>query len=365
MRGRRLAVCASLSLVWVLSMVQPGQGWEPFEQNPPPLEESLAGNAGFGYGLSTANPNDNIAHELGFNWIKVYDVPATQQPTNVLYRVQVDALDWYDLNALHWRLYWLVFFYGEYIDAYEIGNEVNIEDEWKQAPDASRYVDVLCTARYAIYQADPTAKIISAGLAPVGRVAGDWNGHKGHDGSVQDEREYLREFLQYSGHICAHAIGYHPMGFSADYDAEPDIDGGTPQTDCTDGFCFRGVEKIREVLLEYALDNVKIWATEVGWIVEPSDACLGHPSWAGRYWQIVSEQEQAENLVGAFEYARAKWPWLEALFVFNLDFNIAPYYPDCEQMSHYSVLGRPAETALGDMFKAAHRVYLPLVIRNP
>jgi hypothetical protein len=330
-----------------------------------PLEVHTASGESFGYGFSTMNPNNNEAHELGFNWVKVYDVPAEPQPVKVLYRVKADAFDWYNLSAFEWQVRQLAEAYGDNIDAYEIGNEVNTYFEWGQPPNASRYVDVLCTARYAILQVDPTAEIISAGLAPVGRISGVWDGHAGHNVSVQDEREYLKEFLNANGQLCSDAIGYHPMGFRADYDAEPDVDGGTPETDCSDGFCFRGVEKIYEIIQADGLDDLKIWATEVGWIVEPADECIGHPSWQGRYWQIVSAQKQAENLVGAFKYARFHYPWMEALFVFNLDFVTAPYYDECEQMSHYSVYGRPAADALGAMSKVIRSTYLPLVLRSP
>ena len=328
-----------------------------------PLAVQLDLDEPFGYGLSTAWANGSEAYDLGFNWVKVFDVPAGPQPTKVLYRVDVNAYSWYSLDVFYKQMRQLAQSYGPYIDAYEIGNEVNTYDEWRQAPNAVRYVDLLCTARYAIRPVDPTAQIISAGLAPVGRIADEWNGHAGHDGWVQDEREYLKEFLDYNGQLCADGIGYHPMGFSADYEAEPDVDGGTPETDCSDGFCFRGAEKIHEILEERGLGDHKIWATEVGWIVEPPDECIGHPSWAGRYWQIVSEQKQAENLVGAFRYARFHWPWLQALFVFNLDFVTAPWYHECEQMRYYSVHGRPAADALDAMPKSVLSTYLPLVLR--
>jgi hypothetical protein len=45
------------------------------------------------------------------------------------------------------------------------------------------------------------------------------------------------------------------------------------------------------------------------------------------------------------------WPWMEAMFVFNLDINTIPYYSACEQMSYYSVTGRPAEYLLRLMFR--------------
>ena len=39
------------------------------------------------------------------------------------------------------------------------------------------------------------------------------------------------------------------------------------------------------------------------------------------------------------------------MFVFNLDFNMADWYDECEQMRYYAVANRPAETVLTDMPK--------------
>ena len=95
-----------------------------------------------------------------------------------------------------------------------------------------------------------------------------------------------------------------------------------------------------------------------------STNCLGHPSWQGRYWQIVTPEKQAENLVGALEYARSHWPWLKAVFVFNLEFSEATWYHDCEQMRFYSVKGQPAEPALREAARQIRRIYLPVLLRN-
>jgi hypothetical protein len=94
------------------------------------------------------------------------------------------------------------------------------------------------------------------------------------------------------------------------------------------------------------LGDKKVWATEFGWITRPPDECLGDPSWGGRAWQIVSDEKQAANLAGAYQYADAHWPWMGGLFIFNFDFNQNPDLPPCEQMRFYSIKGRPAEAAL-------------------
>jgi hypothetical protein len=318
----------------------------------------------FGYGFSQISGDGSHAYQLGFNWIQSYYPPTAPQPTQVLYRVQVGAGDLsYNAWPFRWRLEYLADRYGSYIDAYEIGNEVNLASEWGAPPAAADYAALLCIAKEVLQAKDPGARIVSAGLATVGRVAGNWNGHLGHDGSTQDERAYLAEFVENDGHLCADVIGYHPMGFRADYSAAPDASGGTPETDCSNGLCFRSAEKIYEILRAKGVTNPRIWATEVGWIVTPPVECQTNPSWNGRTWQAVSPEKQAANLVGAFQYARMHWPWMEAMFVFNLDINRIPYYSACEQMSYYSVTGRPAEISLGAMSKSMHWVFLPMTLR--
>ena len=242
---------------------------------------------------------------------------------------------------------------GANIDAYEIGNEVNLDASygWNAPPVAADYAELLCVAYSNIKAADPTAIIVSAGLAPTGRVQGNWQGHPGHNGQYQDEREYLREFLAAGGADCLDALGYHPYGFSADFDAQPDTASSDPTQNCTNGFCFRGTEEIYAIMEANGLGGVKVWATEFGWIVDPPSACQSDPRWQGRQWQIVSEQKQASNLRGAFEYAEANWPWMGAVIIFNLNFNAPGWYDECEPMRYYAVQGRPAESALRDMPK--------------
>jgi hypothetical protein len=145
---------------------------------------------------------------------------------------------------------------------------------------------------------------------------------------------------------CFDGFGYHAYGFSADYDVAPDVFSADPARRCVNGFCFRGVEKIYEIMQTHGLGDKQVWLTEFGWITDPPQACKTLPEWQGRLWQIVSEQKQADNLRGAFEYADANWPWMGGMFVFNLDFNLADWYVECEQMRFYSVADRPAEAAL-------------------
>ncbi len=307
------------------------------------------------YGFNVAAQDYTLLYNMGFDWIKYYDVPPIDPPpswSHVLLRLTVNAQSHSNLAAFLSDLDYILV-YADHVDAYEIGNEVNLDANygWNAPPNADRYKVVLCAAYDKIKQADPDAIVVSAGLAPTGRVTGNWNGHPGHNGAYQDEREFLKELLDAGGGSCLDAVGYHPYGFSADYDAVPDVPSTDSPRNCVNGFCFRGAEKIYEIMQAKGLADKKIWATEFGWITNPPDYCKNQGEWSGRLWQIVSEQKQASNLVGAFQYADANWPWMGGMFIFNLNFNTSPYYDECEQMRFYGVQDRPAEAALTNMPK--------------
>lgn len=317
----------------------------------------------FGYGFNVAVWETDRLQDMGFNWMKVFDAPTSRQPVNMLLRLDANASHMSDVNGFANNIESIAIVHGDNIDAYEIGNEPNLDATYgwgygstKVSPNASDYVTLLCAVYPKIKAADPTAVVVSAGLAPTGRVTGNWDGHPGHNEFFQDEREFFKEFVAAGGAECADAIGYHPYGYSADFDTPPDTAWGSPEaanpkTNCTNGFCFRGVESFYGVMQEQGVDK-KVWATEFGWLTQPPDSCLSSADWQARQWQIVSEQVQADNLVGAFEYATANYPWMEAMFIFNLNFNTAPWITDtCEQMRFYAVGGRTAETALTDMEK--------------
>ena len=307
----------------------------------------------FGYGFNVAAWDTDRLQNMGFNWMKVFNAPGSRLPVNVLLRVEANASHMSNVTGFGNSIASLAQSQKGFVDAYEIGNEPNLDASygWTAPPIATDYAALLCEAYGRIKAIDPAARVISAGLAPTGRVIGNWEGHPGHNGLYQDEREFLKEFIAAGGGSCLDGLGYHPYGYSADFDTEPDVNLGDPSSNCTNGFCFRGVEKIYEIMQVNGLGNKTIWATEYGWIVEPPAHCLNDPGWQGRSWQIVSEQKQADNLVGSFQYATTNWPWMEAMFIFNLNFNKASYYIECEQMRFYAVQDRPAEAALSAMPK--------------
>jgi len=79
----------------------------------------------------------------------------------------------------------------------------------------------------------------------------------------------------------------------------------------TDGsFYFRRIEQLRQIQVANGDANKPIWLLEFGWT---ADAV--HPQYA---WFAVSEAQKAQNIMSAFQYARASWPWLGTMFVWTL-----------------------------------------------
>lgn len=297
-----------------------------------------------GYGFNVAEWDVDRLQGMGFNWIKVFDVPTAPLPVFVLVRIEATAQTTVSelLADLDAKLA-----YKDNIQAWEIGNEVNIGNVdygWRATPDVAAYKTMLCAAYSKIKSESPNAVVVSAGLAPVGRLT--------HEHQI-DEREFIQQLLDTGGGACLDAVGYHPYGYSADYDAAPDVTSIDPAQNCDQGFCFRGAEKIYEIMQAHGAGNKKLWATEFGWITQPPNDCLTDGSWDGRQWQIVSEDKQASNLAGAYRYADTHWPWMGAMFVFNLNYNVAPWYTnECEQVLWYSVrASSSAENALTNLIK--------------
>jgi hypothetical protein len=294
-----------------------------------------------GYGYNTAA----LESAMGFNWIKIFEVPPTNLPMTTLLRVEANSsisvaelltdldnkLAYLNTNNIS-------------VAAWEIGNEPNIDASygWGTTPDVAQYKDRLCAAYTRIKSQLPDAIVVSAGLAPVGRLT---------DSHQIDDREFVQQLLDTGGGACLDVVGYHPYGYSADYDAAPDVASADPTQNCVQGFCFRGAEKIHEIMQAHGAGDKKLWATEFGWITQPPDYCLSDPSWSGRAWQIVSKDKQASNLVGAYQYADTHWPWMGAMFIFNYNFNQNAGLAECDQMRFYAVKGRAAESALTALSK--------------
>jgi hypothetical protein len=211
------------------------------------------------------------------------------------------------------------------VAAYEIWNEPNLHYEWGYLhPDPVAYTAMLKTAYTAIKKVDPQALVISGGLATTGA---------GSDLAYGD-----LAFLQ--GMYDAGAKGY----FDA-FGSHPYAYGHSPDDDAPDGLSLARVVEQHQMMAANGDDDTPIWITEVGWVLQ-SNWDLGEHAAIG-----VTEEQQGQYLAETYTKAARDWPFVKAIFLFNLDFSTVPWYPSAEPMRWYAILNpdrtpRPAYTAL-------------------
>lgn len=212
------------------------------------------------------------------------------------------------------------------VRAYEIWNEQNINYEWgMRNPNPAEYVEMLKAVYPAIKGADPDALVLTGGLSTTG------GGGEGAMGDVL----YIEGMYQAGVQGFCDAISTHPYGFGQD-----------PDYDDEWGLSFTRAVAQHEAMVRAGDTQTPLWVTELGWVVKTNwDLGSQHGP------TTVTFQQQADYLVRAFRKAEAQWPWMGAIFVFNLDFSSVPWYEAREIMRYYAVLNpdrspRPAYTQL-------------------
>jgi hypothetical protein len=194
--------------------------------------------------------------------------------------------------------------YG-HLDAIEVWNEPNLAREWGGQPvndrQAGDYVRLLTAAYSAIKAADPTVTVVTAGLSPTG-----WN-----DDTARPDDQYLQWL--YDAGLKGHydVLGAHAPGYKAPPEVSPEEAAANPDWGGDRSFTFRRVEDLRAIMQKNGDGAKQVWVTEFGWT---SDTV--HPAYA---WHRVTEDQKADYLVRAFEWARGHWaPWIGPMMVWNM-----------------------------------------------
>ena len=284
-------------------------------------------------GINVADTSQvGMLNDLGFTWLEVFlppDYPV--KPFKILYRVSLGSAisgRAEDINAWADGLEQLARGHQGLIQAYAIGNEVNLSREWgNNQPDPVLYARLLAIAYARIKTGDPSAIVVSAGLAPTG----------GNGPGQMDDLAYARAMLAAGAANAFDAYGFHPYGFA--YPPEQD-----PNAPNINGLAFRRAEAHRALMVQFGAGNKQMWATEFGWLINPQEEGV-NCSWPNMDWEKVSLQQQADYVKRAYAYAKANWPWMGIMFLWNYDFSRSPLYPDpCEQMKWFSIIdpsGKP------------------------
>ena len=189
------------------------------------------------------------------------------------------------------------------VAAYQVWNEPNLAREWGGwKPDAAAYVDLLRACYVGVKAADPDALIVSAGLAPTGT---------GLPEAIPDA-DYLVQMYEAGAAPFFDVLGLNAPG----YKAPPEIPPGQAMAIEAYGgqrfFCFRHVEDMRQIMVDYGDADKQVAVLEMGWTTDPRPDSPYH-------WHAVSPEQQADYMVRAFRFAEANWrPWIGLMTVLSI-----------------------------------------------
>jgi hypothetical protein len=235
------------------------------------------------------------------------------------------------------------------IDAYQIWNEPNLAREWgNRPPNPAEYTEMLKIAHESVRRVDPQAYVISAGLAPTTR----W------DETAVPDTVFIQGMYDAGAQPFFDLLGAHGAGYKAPPETDPDLVANDPVLNNHDPstpdlkriYCFRHVEDVRAVMVANGDTDKRIVLLEFGWTTDPRrDSPYA--------WHAVSDQEHAEYLNRAYQYAKQNWqPWIAVMSLIYMPDSqwgrddeqtywsiIYPGYPDLRM--------RPAYMQLKDMPK--------------
>jgi hypothetical protein len=195
------------------------------------------------------------------------------------------------------------------IEAYQIWNEPNLNrpdggGEWGcRPPNAAEYVRLLKSAYAGVKKGAPLALVISAGLTPTGSCC---------DVAIPDDK-YLEQMYQAMGGSSTgyfDVLGVHAAGFHAAPNISPDEAAANKAAYGGERFfTFRRVEDLRKIMVKYGDTNKKVAVLEFGWSTDSRPDSPYH-------WHAVTEEQQGDYLVQAFEWAKNHWqPWIGLMVV--------------------------------------------------
>ncbi|MCU0490459.1 MAG: glycoside hydrolase family 5 protein [Chloroflexaceae bacterium] len=211
--------------------------------------------------------------------------------------------------------------YGNKIAAYEIWNEPNLAHETGgriTTDDVGTYVELLIEAYKRIKAVSPDAFVLAAASSSTGVTDANI--------ALSDE-DFYRAMYSYRDGIVKDYFdvqAVHPGGTLNPPDTLwPDNPG--PGNGCPDPeqrcwqthptFYFRHVENVRKWMEEYGLGDRQIWLTEFGWATQNNSPGF-------EYGNAITMEMQAEYVAGAFQYAYDNYPWMGAMFLWNMNFAV-------------------------------------------
>ncbi|HYF59242.1 MAG TPA: cellulase family glycosylhydrolase [Burkholderiaceae bacterium] len=195
---------------------------------------------------------------------------------------------------------------GRGVRAWEIWNEPNLGRFWRPIPDAAGYVRLLSAASTAIRAADPTATIVTGGLAQPRRAP-----------DAIDAVGFVRALYAHGASGTFDALGNHPYTAPA-----------IPGDGCCDNWSRMddGAASVRGLMRAHGDAGKPVWITEYGAPTHGRDA----------FGTTVPEPRQARMLEAAYREA-ARADWIGPVFWYNLR-DFCPPAQDSSTECHYGLL---------------------------
>lgn len=174
--------------------------------------------------------------------------------------------------------------YQGQIHYYQLWNEPNGNDEWGLGNvDPEAYTDLLCLAFQRIKAVDPKAVVLAGALTPTLAM----------DGRNMNDLIFLQRMYNAGAGDCfdiMSAQGYGLWSGAADHRLKPTV------------INFPHHLYLRDLMLKNGDEHKPIWISEMGWNVVPE----GMEARFGR----VSEEQQADYTVEAYQRIEREWPWV-------------------------------------------------------
>lgn len=209
--------------------------------------------------------------------------------------------------------------YAGKVQAYVIWSEPNLRRTWVDPTATSRstlkmsgtrYIELLTAGRNAIKNADSTALVISAGLAPTG-----YNDRI----NAIDDRIFLNALFDQGMASLVDGIGVQPDGFANPPDAvcctqSPGVDSHFDN----ERFYFQGtINAYRTIANNKGAADLPLWITRFGWGTAEGNAIVA-PSTENIFMNYTSPAEQATYIVRAFTIAE-QTGFIGGMFLYNLN----------------------------------------------
>ncbi len=234
--------------------------------------------------------------------------------------------------------------YSGQVQAYQIWNEPNLRREWNsiEAYDAAgnpsevfypigaaTYIELLRQAYNAIKNADPTALVISAGLAPTGFDDGI---------NAINDRRFLNDLYALGLVLVSDGIGAHPGGWAN----PPDANCCTPAEGVLTHFEDRSfyfldtLTDYRRIMEQNGDADTEIWVTKFGWGSSADTAPITDERNVYIYVNYTDLTEQANYVLEGFNIG-ASLGYVGPMFVDNL--NACQAFGSGSPLCYFSLYG--------------------------